>query len=122
MAFYGKRRAEAYFASRRKRPRLLERAEAEPARVCGKLCFPSASRARRQVKQMVASHFTDRPELLNAYYCEPCEAWHVGHRGQGRREGRRPGEGPGRRFRPGTGPGSSGPGPPALGAEGPGPE
>lgn len=48
---------------------------------CGKLSFEHRSEARRSRKRLIKSGTTDRAEAwrLGIYWCDRCEAYHVGH-------------------------------------------
>lgn len=42
---------------------------------CGKVAYSSRKLAKDRAKR--SSHVTG--ELIHAYHCHPCHAWHIGH-------------------------------------------
>lgn len=46
---------------------------------CGKVCHPSKQSAKSSVRKLVGKGSVADRHLLNAYHCDKCNAWHVGH-------------------------------------------
>jgi hypothetical protein len=47
---------------------------------CGKICHPSKHLAKSAMKALIGSgESVGDKGRLNVYYCDNCEAWHVGH-------------------------------------------
>lgn len=48
-------------------------------RVCGKVVYPSRRGAKAAAKVLGASGRLRPGSNLLAYYCEPCDGWHIGN-------------------------------------------
>lgn len=47
---------------------------------CGKEWFNTKAEAQRKMESRIAvGRLNKQVDLLNAYYCERCEGWHLGH-------------------------------------------
>lgn len=50
---------------------------------CGKRIYETRTAARKKSKELRKDNYRDPGRtniVLNEYFCEPCNGWHVGHR------------------------------------------
>jgi hypothetical protein len=51
----------------------------EHPRACGKLRYASKSEAKSAIRRAMGFGNLREKELMSCYWCDKCDAWHIGH-------------------------------------------